>query len=1320
MLRTSLSRSSSSSTTLLRRSLASTASTRAHTPTLASRATSVHATPTDAMPPLTTPDWHDWRMNVPSVIPEDSVMFRNQAKLPKLPLPELDDTLSRLVRSCQALAEQPAAAETVKHKVDAFRRGPGPKLQALLNRKRDQPAVRNWLARDWDEQAYMAYRDSVVINVSYYFGFKRLPQSTRSKATEADPAYVAASIATTALEFRRLVTQGHLEPELVGRSPEDGELCMESYKWAFNACRLPASPSDYAVKTREDDPAAQCFVVVKRNRFYRIPFADEHGRHYSTEALRQAIQNVIDGASRDAAPPVGILTGVNRDHWAEAYGHLAADPANVPTIRTIQQSAFVICLDEAEPTEIVDFSRKLWTGEKEAGNRWWDKPLQWVVYRNGESGFIGEHSCMDGTPTARLNDYLSKRLLSGESPVEFDNALSSVPKAEALPFQLDSTAKEQIEAAETEFAAHIAPYDVHYTLYTRYGKEGIKKMKTSPDGWVQMLFQMAYYLTFQRLCGTYEAAQTRRYQLGRTETVRILTPEVVAFVKAVASDDTPTADKLALFRAAIAQHGKDMKLASAGMGIDRHLFGLKMLAAAPDGHEFTDADRKAVMEGDGLFADPLVKESGTWKMSTSQIYIENAPSYGWGPVAEGGLGIPYMIHPHTLQLTVTCKNDVPGAEFVRNFEKAADLLMDLHEAEAARKPGKLDVRSFKPAKSIQSITQALDRDALPRTEGAQLTRAVSRPPTGRRGGSRHLWVEVDESFSDADADATANARVATGLATRPFRQHLADSLYLVRFKLLDRAYEQRWTTWGWWPLGLGVRSCGLRKEPIVFVRDAQQVAIVWETNTCTDDENWELKWRPVVARTGFSAEPRDWHAATVAVETLQTASPTQDARQVYTARLTDLASACRVEYELALWSSSRRRVLRSRRHSFPWTCPPVETRPATLHIACVADNQFNVRTFRRVLLAMTSFARRALPPYYFAASAPSRRPHLLLHAGDVVQEPDDLAQWQTDFWDALTRSGLPFSLGQETPVLLARGNHDWDSTGRNAYTGGVDGPTAPGRGTYFAFSPHRRMRILVLDSNLPTEAEQVEQERWLADELGDAAWDDASLKVAVVHTAPWIEWWDHAAWTEGRESQWSAYVRRRLIPQLADAGCALVLSGHSHAYTRGFVPHSLIGDLARAADSRSLPSETVARLRARPWLHAISEEEDSGRIDEPGLVAVTFGGAGGTLDSDRVEDWHVMDKSISGRYHFGWIAVSFGGKNGQEAGTVDRALDDAQREGDATRAGGTNRPRVYRARRRTRCRRGEEPVRDVVEWRAVGLDGVSELDRFFLVGDGCV
>ena len=28
-----------------------------------------------------------------------------------------------------------------------------------------------------------------------------------------------------------------------------------------------------------------------------------------------------------------------------------------------------------------------------------------IVYENGRSGFLGEHSCMDGTPTMRMNEF---------------------------------------------------------------------------------------------------------------------------------------------------------------------------------------------------------------------------------------------------------------------------------------------------------------------------------------------------------------------------------------------------------------------------------------------------------------------------------------------------------------------------------------------------------------------------------------------------------------------------------------------------------------------------------------------------------------------------------------------------------------------------------------------------------------------------------------------------------------------------------------------------------------------------------------------------
>lgn len=191
----------------------------------------------------------------------------------------------------------------------------------------------------------------------------------------------------------------------------------------------------------------------------------------------------------------------------QAHVHLLGSATNAKTLQAIHTSAFMLSFDEHAPEPalkpigdsktslngdgIRDFSERLWKAggagfaEGEAANRWWDKPLQWVVFSNGEAGFIGEHSCMDGTPTARLNDFVSKRLLTNKpKPIgEGDVAPRESPAVSPLSFELDDKSLKAIEAAKKEFAAHVDPYKVFYLHYGRYGKEGIKKMKTSPDGW---------------------------------------------------------------------------------------------------------------------------------------------------------------------------------------------------------------------------------------------------------------------------------------------------------------------------------------------------------------------------------------------------------------------------------------------------------------------------------------------------------------------------------------------------------------------------------------------------------------------------------------------------------------------------------------------------------------------------------------------------------------------------------------------------------------------------------------------------------------------
>ncbi|BGO94851.1 hypothetical protein NBRC10512v2_006644 [Rhodotorula toruloides] len=402
-----------------------------------------------------------------------------------------------------------------------------------------------------------------------------------------------------------------------------------------------------------------------------------------------------------------------------------------------------------------------------------------------------------------------------------------------------------------------------------------------------------------------------------------------------------------------------------------------------------------------------------------------------------------------------------------------------------------------------------------------------------------------------------------------------------------------------------------------------------------------------------------WSDAVVKTETVVEETAQLGGRVVYTALLDDLEGGEMYQYELVLVDTASHRTSTLIRHSFPWVGGYSSPQPTTIHIACVADNQYNLRVFRRALLRLSSLCSSLSSSTYFhpsflprsftrPTSSPLKRPHLLLHAGDAVQNPHDLAQWQTDLWDPLTRGGAGVMSGQLTPMVLARGNHDWDSTGRNVYSGGVSGaslrpeweehlrhegleegitPVHSRRGIYHSSSPHQRMRILVLDSNLPTEAEQAAQERWVEWEVERREWREASLRVVVVHTAPWIEWWDRTAWTQGGESEWSSYVRRRLIPLVARSGASLVLSGHSHAYTRGFLPLSLVPSFASAPNSSAVPALARAAALERSWERSTSVRE-RGTVEDEGAVLITFGGAGGTLDEDRVENWGFMSRSV--------------------------------------------------------------------------------------------
>jgi len=552
-------------------------------------------------------------------------MLRFEDSLPRLPVPTLEETAKRYLKSVHPLLSETEYNQTTKA-VEEFVApgGPGEKLQKRLVQRREQPGTKNWIYEWWNEAAYMAYRDPVVPYVSYFY-------SHRDDKKRRDPAKRAAAISTAVLEFKKMVDGGSLEPEYMKKLP----MAMSSYEWMFNCSRVPQKPADTTVKF--PFKGNEHIVVVRKNQFWK--FSHEiNGQQLNTSELEVQFRRILEDAER--APPVGVLTSQNRDVWTETYSKLKASHVNATSIEAIESASFVVCLDDASPVTLEERAHQYWHGD--GSNRWFDKPLQFIVNDNGTSGFMGEHSMMDGTPTHRLNDYANQQIFTNALPFDDPNVRSDLPNPKPLRFEINKELEQDIAAAQAHFAQQIGAHELRVQAYQGYGKGLIKKFKCSPDAYVQMIIQLAYHKFYGKNRPTYESAATRRFQQGRTETCRTVSDESVAFTAAMADPNATPEQCQKLLRAALDAHVKYISDASDGRGVDRHLFGLK----------------KCLKEGEevpALYQDPAYSYSSTWFISSSQLSSEYFNGYGWSQVVDDGWGLAYMINENSIQFNVCSK-----------------------------------------------------------------------------------------------------------------------------------------------------------------------------------------------------------------------------------------------------------------------------------------------------------------------------------------------------------------------------------------------------------------------------------------------------------------------------------------------------------------------------------------------------------------------------------------------------------------------------------------------------------------------------------------
>ncbi|CAG8951434.1 hypothetical protein HYFRA_00007350 [Hymenoscyphus fraxineus] len=585
-------------------------------------------------------------------------MLRFEDSLPKLPVPTLEETAARYLKSVHPLLSPKELESTTKAVQDFVKPGGvGSKLQEKLLARREDPKHKNWLYEWWNDAAYLTYRDPVVPYVSYFY-------SHRDDRRRRDPSKRAAAITTAALEFKKQVDLGTLEPEYMKKLP----ISMESYQWMFNACRVPAKPADYPITY---SPAENKHIlVIRKNQFFKV-LHEVDGKQLNTSELEQQFKRIYEKAEK--APAVGALTSENRDIWTDAREVLLkAHSSNAAALKTIESASFVVCLDDASPVTLEERAHQYWHGD--GANRWYDKPLQFIINDNGTSGFMGEHSMMDGTPTHRLNDYVNEVIFTNKLDFSDPSIRSNLPEPTPIKFHVTKEVTAEIERATKDFTEVIGAHELRVQAYQGYGKGLIKKFKCSPDAYVQMIIQLAYFKMYGKNRPTYESAATRRFQQGRTETCRTVSDDSVAFCKAISDANTQPEETVALFRKAINAHVEYISAASDGKGVDRHLFGLKKLLTPGE-------------EVPAIYKDPAFGYSSKWFISSSQLSSEYFNGYGWSQVVDDGWGIAYMINENSIQFNVVSKG--LGSERMSFYLNEAagdmrDLLMPTLESAKAK------------------------------------------------------------------------------------------------------------------------------------------------------------------------------------------------------------------------------------------------------------------------------------------------------------------------------------------------------------------------------------------------------------------------------------------------------------------------------------------------------------------------------------------------------------------------------------------------------------------------------------------------------------
>jgi carnitine O-acetyltransferase len=589
--------------------------------------------------------------------------FGNEDRLPRVPLPALEESCEKFVEWCAPLltADELAATEAA---VASFLRpdGPGRKLHAALEKYNASESVHSWLDTFWSSR-YLGRRDRIALNANFFFLF----QDAGQRQVERAAGLIAAAV------NYKLRLDGERVAPIVHRGQV---LSMEQNKFLFSTTRIPGLVQDTvrAPYTAEwpGPSRARHIVVFFRGNMFRMDVLGPDSRPHTVDDLVAGLRTIMKtGATRAAlGASAGHLTTKARAEWAASrQALLCCHPGNADSLEEVETALFCLCLEDFAPTDSLAACDHLLHGD--SSNRWFDKAVSLIVFADGTAGMNVEHCGLDGITVLSFVDILLGA--SAEEHSRQSGARSQgLPAIKTIEFTLDGDLQADVRAAAALFAAYAASTATSILSFGDFGANRVKQLGMSPDAFVQMAYQLAHKRVRGRVGATYESIATRQYRRGRTEAMRVVTPEVVRFVAAMDDPDLDVATRRAAFRAAAGKHVERAKECQAGQAPEQHLWELQLI-------------QKRRGEELGVTEPPALYETPGWlTMREDYLSTSSAPStsiqhIGFGSTSSRCIGVAYVLLPDRFNLYLSTPLPMAAemSMFAVQLRKAVYELQDL-------------------------------------------------------------------------------------------------------------------------------------------------------------------------------------------------------------------------------------------------------------------------------------------------------------------------------------------------------------------------------------------------------------------------------------------------------------------------------------------------------------------------------------------------------------------------------------------------------------------------------------------------------------------